>query len=122
MLKTACAQAKDWVSLGVDNVKIAINVATDQLRDKNFAKKVLAMLDEFELAPRHIELEVTETSVMEDLDAALDILNMLHCRGITLTIDDFGAGYSSLSYLKNLSVDTLKIDRSFIIDIVTDDY
>ena len=122
VLKTACAQAKDWVSLGVDDVKIAINVATDQLRDKDFAKQVLAMLDEFELAPRHIELEVTETSIMEDLDAALDILNRLHCRGITLTIDDFGTGYSSLSYLKNLPVDTLKIDRSFIIDIVTDDY
>ncbi|MDO9187448.1 MAG: EAL domain-containing protein [Bacteroidia bacterium] len=122
VLKTACAQAKEWLSLGIEDVKVAINLAPDQLRHKYLAKQILAMLDEFELPPRHIELEVTETSLMYDLNAALDILNRLHCRGIAITIDDFGTGYSSLSYLKNLPVDTLKIDRSFIIDIVTDDY
>lgn len=122
VLKTACAQAKEWLSLGIEDVKVAINLAPDQLRHKYLAKQILAMLDEFELPPRHIELEVTETSLMYDLNAALDILNRLHCRGITITIDDFGTGYSSLSYLKNLPIDTLKIDRSFIIDIVTDDY
>lgn len=122
VLKTACAQAKEWLSLGIEDVKVAINLAPDQLRHKDLAKQIIAMLDEFELPPRHIELEVTETSLMSDLNAALDILNRLHCRGITITIDDFGTGYSSLSYLKNLPVDTLKIDRSFIIDIVTDDF
>jgi EAL domain-containing protein (putative c-di-GMP-specific phosphodiesterase class I) len=122
VLKAACAQAKEWLSLGIEDVKVAVNLATAQLRNKDFTKQITTILDELELPPRYIEVEITETSLMEDLNAALDILNKLHCRGITISIDDFGTGYSSLNYLKNLPVDILKIDRSFIIDIATDDF
>jgi diguanylate cyclase (GGDEF)-like protein len=122
VLKEACVQAKKWLALGIKDVKIAINLSSEQLRHKNLTTQVLDLLDELELPPRHLELEITETSLMLDLDAAINTLNRLHCRGITISVDDFGTGYSSLSYLKNLPIDTLKIDRSFIKEITNDSY
>lgn len=122
VLKAACVQIKEWLSLGIENVKVAINLATAQLRNKDLAKQIFALLEEFELPPKYLELEVTETGLMENINATIAILNRLRCRGITISIDDFGTGYSSLNYLKSLPVDTLKIDRSFIMEIVTDDY
>ena len=75
-----------------------------------------------DLSPSHLELEITETVIMDNLDTAVETLNRLHNQGFRIAIDDFGTGYSSLSYLKHLPLDTLKIDRSFLRDIMTDDY
>ena len=122
VLRQACWQAKAWLDIGIQPVKIAINLSSIELRDKTFAKRVLNTLKEFDLSPQHLELEVTETILMENVESAVNILNRLHCRGISIAIDDFGTGYSSLSYLKNLPINTLKIDRSFITDLLTDDY
>jgi len=122
VLRQACWQAKAWLDTEIQPVKIAINLSSIQLRDKAFANRVLNTLEEFNLSPQHLELEVTETILMENVESAVNILNRLHCRGISISIDDFGTGYSSLSYLKNLPINILKIDRSFITDLLTDEY
>jgi diguanylate cyclase (GGDEF)-like protein/PAS domain S-box-containing protein len=122
VLKQACSQAKTWLKAGIQPVKIAVNLSSVQLLEKTFANSVLNILEEAELHPQHLELEVTETVLMENIETAVNTLNRLHCRGISISIDDFGTGYSSLSYLKNLPINILKIDRSFITDLLTDEY
>jgi diguanylate cyclase (GGDEF)-like protein/PAS domain S-box-containing protein len=122
VLKQACWQAKAWLDSDIPPVKVAINLSSIQLREKSFADRVLYTLEEFNLPPQYLELEVTETILMENVETAVNILNRLHCRGIGISIDDFGTGYSSLSYLKNLPINTLKIDRSFITDLLSDEY
>ena len=121
VIREACRQAKVWKDAGYD-IKVAVNLSVIQLRQKNFANQVLDILKEAELPPKNLELEVTETLLMDNIETAVSTLNRLHCRGIHISIDDFGTGYSSLSYLKQLPINTLKIDRAFIIDIVTDNY
>jgi EAL domain-containing protein (putative c-di-GMP-specific phosphodiesterase class I) len=73
------------------------------------------------LPPRYLAIEITETSLIQDINNAVNILNRIHCRGISIALDDFGTGYSSLSYLQKLPIDTLKIDRSFVANIIAND-
>jgi diguanylate cyclase (GGDEF)-like protein/PAS domain S-box-containing protein len=121
VIKTACQQLKQWEDMGFVDRKIAVNLSAVQLKQEDFVEKVFAIIAEHQIAPRQLELEVTETTLMNNFQAALTALKRLSSRGIAISIDDFGTGYSSLSYLKNLPVDNLKIDRSFIIDICHDE-
>ncbi len=114
VLETACKQARVWTQTGFPNLKVAINLSVRQFRDAGLLSKVVDALDASGLPAENLELEITESGLMSDLDRAIDLLEDLKRLGITIAIDDFGTGYSSLSYLKRLPIDLLKIDRSFI--------
>ena len=114
VMSTACAQTQRWHLLGHGPIRVAINISARQFRDDNFAAKLRQLLSETGLDPQMLELEITETTFMEDFDSAIRLLSELRQMGIRVSIDDFGTGYSSLSYLKHLPIDTLKLDRSFV--------
>ncbi|MBI3778549.1 MAG: EAL domain-containing protein [Gammaproteobacteria bacterium] len=119
-LKTACAQIKAWHKTGFPALQVAVNLSSKQLRDKNLIAAVQQALTESGLEPRYLDLELTESVLMQDMEQASAILKELKAVGISFSLDDFGTGYSSLSYLKRFPIDYLKIDRSFVRDITTD--
>lgn len=114
VLETACQQAKLWQSQGFGNISVAVNLSPRQIRDKQLKAMVKNALDVSGMAPELLELELTESVVIEDFRSGLNCLNDLKELGLKISIDDFGTGYSSLSYLKELPADILKIDRSFV--------
>ena len=120
VLNEACRQNKSWQLEGLPPLQVSVNISARQLRDSDFAQKVERILGETDMAPAFLELEITETAIMEVSDDIVLQLLRLRALGISISIDDFGTGYSSLSYLKNLPVDKIKIDRSFVMDIVSD--
>ena len=120
VLRTACAQAKAWQDAGIPPFRISVNLSARQFRQEDLAEKILAVVNEAQLDPKWIELEVTETMVMGDPDRTKQVLAQLKERGMTIAIDDFGIGYSSLGYLKHFPVDYLKIDKSFVDNIPGD--
>lgn len=117
VLRKACAQARYWRELGLPPVRVAVNVSARQFLQSNLVELVGRSLEDFRLESHCLELEITESSIMQDMERALFILNKIKDMGVTVALDDFGTGYSSLSYLKHFKVDNLKIDRSFIRDI-----
>ncbi len=117
VIKTACHQLSEWSKLGIADFKIAVNLSAIQLRQDDFVNKVFHTLAENGIPPRLLELEVTETTLMSNFQTALESLKRLNSRGIKIAIDDFGTGYSSLNYLKNLPINTVKIDRIFVKDL-----
>lgn len=116
VLREACRQAADWRAAGYGLDFIAVNISTRQVRSEGFVDMVAAVLEETGLRPQCLELEVTESLLLDADNATMETLNSLKSLGIMLSIDDFGTGYSSLSYLKKYPFDTLKIDRSFVLD------
>jgi diguanylate cyclase (GGDEF)-like protein/PAS domain S-box-containing protein len=114
ILKTACRQVKAWQKAGFLPLSVAINLSPRQFKQVNFVQSVLEILNDTNLPPSSLELEVTESLIMHDPTNTLSVLQDLKKAGIKLAIDDFGTGYSSLSYLKRFSVDKLKIDRTFV--------
>jgi diguanylate cyclase (GGDEF)-like protein/PAS domain S-box-containing protein len=120
VLKTACEQGVKWLSQGKLFNRIAVNVASLQLQRNSFVDDVQQVLRDTGLPAQHLELEVTESCMLQNPAEAIIELKRLREMGITLAMDDFGTGYSSLSYLKKLPLDKLKIDRSFIKNIVQD--
>lgn len=121
VLRQACAQLRRWIDSGHRAPSLAINLSTIQFNDPRLIDGICQTLDDYNLTPDCLELEITETVIMRDGELALGTLQELSDRGFRLSIDDFGTGYSSLAYLKRFPVDTLKIDRSFITDMTTDD-
>lgn len=120
VLKTACAQARKWQEGGLSPIPVAVNVSAVQFRHAGFCKRIKDVLNESGLAPEALELELTESVLLANADMTLTALQELKAMGVKLAIDDFGMGYSSLSYLKRFPVSTLKIDRSFIRDVAID--
>ncbi|MCC6394725.1 MAG: EAL domain-containing protein [Bryobacterales bacterium] len=114
VLIQACSQWKRWQDAGFRAVRIGVNVSTLQLCKREFASTVARILDQTAMEPAHLELEVTESSMMNDMQEAITEIGNLRALGVKVSIDDFGTGYSSLSYLQRLPVDAVKIDRSFI--------
>jgi diguanylate cyclase (GGDEF)-like protein len=114
VLEMACVQAKRWAEEGPRPLRVAVNVSSRQLRERNFASLVAATLAKTGLDPRLLELEITEGVMMEDTKASHLILTELRELGVRVALDDFGTGYSSLSYLTQLPIDALKVDRSFV--------
>ena len=115
-----CRQIRQMKQRGIEGVRIAINISAQQLRHENLLLLVRGALACYELQPEDIELEVTESTAMQNPETTLSILDQLAAMGIMLAIDDFGTGYSSLAYLKHLPIKRLKLDRSFVKDIETD--
>ncbi|OIP08014.1 MAG: hypothetical protein AUK53_10800 [Betaproteobacteria bacterium CG2_30_59_46] len=120
VLRTACIQNKAWQRAGLRPISVAVNLSARQFRQPNLVEVVVGILRETGLDPAHLELEVTESLVMQNVEVTIATLGRLKAMGIKLSIDDFGTGYSSLSYLKRFPIDTLKIDQSFVRDITTD--
>ncbi|MEQ1645538.1 MAG: bifunctional diguanylate cyclase/phosphodiesterase, partial [Pyrinomonadaceae bacterium] len=119
ILRTACVQTKLWHDLGFP-LNVAVNLSVRQFQQKDLVEKIGAILRETGFDPAFLNLEITESSIMADTEAAVDILRKLRMIGITISIDDFGTGHSSLGYLKKLPIDVLKIDKTFINDVTTD--
>jgi len=118
-LREACRQNRRWQEAGLPPIKIAVNLSAHQLRQPSLVTSVARVLEETTLEPRYLELELTESAVMESPEATADVLQQLKALGLSLAVDDFGTGYSSLSHLGRFPFDTLKIDRSFVTHITT---
>lgn len=118
VLRTACAQNKAWQDAGYPPVRMAVNFSPHQFQTNNLAGTVEKILAETRLAPCWLELEVTEGIMLQDVEATIRTLRRLNDLGVHISIDDFGTGYSSLSYIKKLPIHTLKIDQSFVSDII----
>ncbi|HTP74707.1 MAG TPA: EAL domain-containing protein [Burkholderiaceae bacterium] len=120
VLRSACAQSVAWQRSGLPPVRVSVNLSPRQLADPDLVAAVRAVLADTGLAPDLLELEVTESSVMHNVERALEVLTALKRMGLRLAIDDFGTGYSSLAQLKRFPIDTLKVDRSFIRELPSD--
>jgi diguanylate cyclase (GGDEF)-like protein/PAS domain S-box-containing protein len=117
VLFSACRQMKQWQDAGMAPIKVSVNVSALQLGSETMFDSIEYALADTDLDPGLLELEITESSLMQNLDASYDKLMKIRSLGLSLSIDDFGTGYSSLSYLKRLPIDTLKIDKSFVRDV-----
>ncbi len=120
VLRTAMEQLQGWIEQGFPPMVIAVNLSTIQFRQKNLVSLVMSILNDTGVPPSCLELELTEACAMYNQNLAMEVMNKLHEKGIRMAIDDFGTGYSSLSYLKKFQVSKLKIDQSFIRDIIND--
>ncbi len=120
VMRSACAQAAAWAVEGLGHLKLSVNLSAAQFRQPGFVGRVSEILAKTALAPELLELELTESMLVEDTAASIAILSELNALGVSISIDDFGTGYSSLSYLKRFPLDALKIDRSFVRDLATD--
>ena len=111
---------KKWLENGIDDLRVAVNLSAIQVQSDKLVENILGILDEVGLDPKYLELEVTETAMMDQMGKIDRALQQLRSRGVRVAIDDFGTGFSSLSHLKRLVVDSLKIDRTFIRDVTSD--
>ena len=117
VLRTACEQTKLWQDKGYHSLNIAINLSVKQFRQANLVESINNIILETGIEPKYVELEITETTAMENIGDIIQTLDKLKEMGVTIALDDFGTGYSSLNYLKKLPIDILKIDKDFIYDI-----
>ena len=120
VLRTACVQTKAWQLAGVPPIRIAVNLSAQQIESQNFLDNVTRLLHDTGLQSQQLEIEITESAMMKDIEKTQDKLRQLSAIGVKISVDDFGTGYSSLSYLKNLPIHSIKIDQSFIRDISVD--
>jgi len=120
ILRQTCAQVKTWQQQGLPPIKVSVNLSSVQLNQPHLPQTIAQILQETGLSPQLLELELTETALMQDATAALAMLSELKALGLRIAVDDFGTGYSSLSYLKQFPIDTLKIDRCFVNGLSTD--
>ncbi|WP_291647898.1 EAL domain-containing protein [Clostridium sp.] len=121
VLREVFAKVKYLISEGYDNFKIAVNLSEIQLRDGNLLEYFNSLIDEFNVSPRYIEVEITESMIMKSVDKNIECLLQIKELGASIALDDFGTGYSSLNHLTKLPIDVLKIDRSFVIDMSEND-
>ena len=118
-IRAACEQNKAWQREGFRPIYVTVNISSMQFKQKDFVESIAQILLDTDLEPQYLELELTESILMEPTETTFNILNELKATGVRIAIDDFGKGYSSLGYLKRLPIDTLKIDRSFVRDIIS---
>jgi diguanylate cyclase (GGDEF)-like protein len=119
VLREACRQAYAWQAAGMRPLRVAVNLSAQQFKQKNLADVVSTTLSAARLEPHYLELELTESAVMDDPERSIEILRRLSDLGVRISVDDFGTGYSSLSYLRRLPLDKLKIDSAFIREVAT---
>lgn len=120
VMRTACFQAKAWLDAGMQDFRVSVNLSSIQFKRASLLNMIKRALDDSGLPASLLEVELTESAVMNDVDQNITRLNQIRDMGVAISIDDFGTGYSSLSYLKKFPINTLKIDRSFIITIDSD--
>ena len=119
ILEEAIRQAKEWSLIAPDNCQIAVNISAKQFMSDAFPERIAGLLEQYDLEPHFIELEITEGTLMENMNHTIASLRTLRDMGLHISLDDFGTGYSSLSYLKEFPVNQLKIDQSFVRDVTT---
>ena len=119
VLREACRQARAWLDAGLGPMPVAVNISTLEFRSKHFLEGIRAILLETDLPPHFLELELTESVLMQHPESTVSVLRALKSIGVRLAVDDFGTGYSSLSYLRRFPIDVLKLDRSFVHDIAS---
>jgi EAL domain-containing protein (putative c-di-GMP-specific phosphodiesterase class I) len=117
VLRTACAQSKAWQDEGFDPLQVSVNLSPRQFKQPNLLEVITGIINDTKIDSNYLELEVTESSLMQNTEAAVETLGELKKLGVKISIDDFGTGYSSLGYLKRLPLDVLKIDKSFVQDV-----
>lgn len=121
VLRKACQILAEWSTVaGMENITLSVNISPRQFRHLQFIEHIDSCIKEFGVDPSHLELEVTESLLIEDIDLTIERMNTLRQRGLRFALDDFGTGYASLSYLKLLPLNKLKIDQSFVRDVLTD--
>ncbi len=120
VLCEVCTQMREWLDAGLPVVPVAVNISAQEFRSGQFVQGVQDALKNARLDPKYLELDLTETVLMQDADPVAHTLGQLKAIGVRLAIDDFGTGYSSLSYLTRFPIDTLKLDQSFLNDIIVD--
>ena len=120
VLKRVCQQIKSWHDAGINSLVFAVNLSVIEFNQPNFIHKIVNFIAVNDLEPHNLELELTESMIMQDVNGAIATMNKLQSLGVKIAIDDFGTGYSSLIYLKNLPINTLKIDRYFIHNVAND--
>jgi EAL domain-containing protein (putative c-di-GMP-specific phosphodiesterase class I) len=121
VLREACRQTREWLDAGLLAVPVAVNISSLEFRSEQFLEGVQVALKNTCLDPRYLELELTETVLMQHAGSSANALGQLKAIGVRLAVDDFGTGYSSLSYLTRFPVDALKLDQSFVRDITSTD-
>ena len=119
VVREACRQTRKWQDEGLASIRVAVNLSPSQFRHGNLLGTMRQALDDAGLDPRYLEVELTESTVMSDAEGSVRILEHLSQMGVLVSVDDFGTGYSSMSYLRRFPVDILKIDRTFINEIVS---
>jgi diguanylate cyclase (GGDEF)-like protein/PAS domain S-box-containing protein len=119
VLREACMQVREWQGAALPQIRVAVNISSVEFRDKNFLANLRAILNETGLEPRHLELELTESVLMQHVESTAFVLGELSAMGVHLAVDDFGTGYSSLSYLSQFPINSLKIDKSFMQGIIS---
>ncbi|HEX5337124.1 MAG TPA: EAL domain-containing protein, partial [Gallionella sp.] len=120
VIERACWQIRNWLDEGLSDVHVSINISARQFRSGNLDKLVAHALEKYRVEARHLELELTESMLMQEPDHAVATMQKLKQIGVKISLDDFGTGYSSFSYLSQFPIDTLKIDQSFVRDVVTE--
>lgn len=120
VIQEVCRQNKDWQEANLPPIPLAVNISGRQFQEKNLVETIQGALATTGLEPQWLEVEITETIAMKDLNYTMKILKELRSMGIAISLDDFGTGYSSLNYLRNLPIDTVKIDKSFVHDLCHD--
>jgi diguanylate cyclase (GGDEF)-like protein/PAS domain S-box-containing protein len=120
VIETACKQIRSWNNKGYKDIRIAINISPKQFQQSNLVNTIKGNLDKYQIKPTSLEIEITE-GAMGDKTETIPILKSLKEIGVTISVDDFGTGYSSLSYLKQFPIDVLKIDQSFVKDVLTNE-
>ncbi|MDQ3667187.1 MAG: EAL domain-containing protein [Acidobacteriota bacterium] len=120
VLREACKQNREWQDKGFARLRIGVNISARQFQQQHLSETVMRILEQAELGPEFLELELTESSIMSNAEASIDVLNKLKSKGVAISVDDFGTGFSSLSYLKRLPIDSLKVDQSFVRELATD--
>jgi diguanylate cyclase (GGDEF)-like protein len=119
VLRTACRQMREWQTDGLDLERVSVNLSARQLQQQDFVDLVRRILADSGIAGSALELEITETTAMQNAEVTVEVLNSLRALGVAISIDDFGTGYSSLNYLKRFPISTVKIDGTFIRDVAT---
>ncbi|MBD3560468.1 EAL domain-containing protein, partial [Planktothrix sp. FACHB-1355] len=122
VIRTACTQNRLWQESLSQSLRVAVNLSARQLAQLNLVERIASILNETQLNPAYLELEVTESLMMENLEQSIRVLEELRELGVKLALDDFGTGYSSLNYLRRFPIHTLKIDRSFVRDVVSNSH
>jgi EAL domain-containing protein (putative c-di-GMP-specific phosphodiesterase class I) len=120
VLREACQQARAWIDESLRPIAVAVNISAVEFRDPRFLENVRAVLNDSRLDPRYLELELTESSLIQHAESTALTLQALKDMGVQVAIDDFGTGYSALSYLRQFPINVLKIDRSFVREISAD--
>lgn len=120
VIDSACRQIRDWLDQGLEPVRVAVNVSAKQFKAGDLDKVLDQAMKKYGVAPRHLDVELTESMLMENPDQVVEMLKRLKLIGVKLSLDDFGTGYSSLAYLSRFPLDALKIDKSFIRDIIVE--